>query len=479
MAKWRKRHLMSFEQARELVEEIAAKYDGFTKLSAGDEEMIRDLVLEHGGPVASFALVNMPAGKNRKKTPAPENATRAEHNEWLASTMLPFPEWTKEQWSTAINGSIWTINRERQERQQWEQHLANAGKSWGREGEQAFANEMFLRDTMLRAADELGDEDATATIEQHPLAIRSSYGLDLGWSEQSPNTIYVISDGRPALDPYREADALFVRTLQLLEENGDTWSWDSHNAGVQYFTVEPAVRANGGRTQTGPTGLGSVTRMLAKRARFFASPSKQTAHAYMTATIESIEAGSSNKSEIVRVKREVSPYLRSNPGHEPDPAALEKYEEFHRFPAGKVVAYPGLVIPARVRLGGDAKHVMYRSNKVDPATMEKPKKHFDYIHEHNAGVRTYLCDGDPDTDVPAKYRPDPKSDPALVVLGKCLGFAFTDPDGELVEGNGTQPYPDLLCTPDGTCLYVVQSGKKVLMMSWGGALGVFARGIDG
>jgi hypothetical protein len=481
MPPWRKRHLMSPDQARELVEEIAAKYDGFTPLSPSDEEMIRDLVLEHGGPVASFALVNMPAGKNRKK--APKNATREEHNEWLASTMLPFDQWTREQWSKAINGAIWTINRERQERQRWDDHVAGGGASWGPKGDAAFANEMRVRDALIQAAEELGAEEATETLEANPLAVISSYALDLGWSKQSPDTIYVISDGRPSLDPYRDANMVFVRALELLDETGDAWSWDSHNAGVQFFHVTPAVRANGGEHQG---ARAQIDRWLAARARFQAHPSRQTASAYLQITIETHRADVSLATSVNKVREEVSAYLgrdgaRINPAPDVDAAALEKYEEFHRFPSKKIIRCPKLTIPTRVRLGGAAKHVMYRSNKVDPGTMEKPKRHFDYIHEHDAGVRLYLVDdgGELDIDVPAKFRPDPNTDPALVVLGQCLGFAFTDPDGELVEGTGKQPYPDLLCTPDGKCLYVVQSGKKVLAMMWGGALGVFARGIDG
>lgn len=164
------------------------------------------------------------------------------------------------------------------------------------------------------------------------------------------------------------------------------------------------------------------------------------------------------------------------------PEAVEKYREFHRFDPKKVVSCPGLSIPARVRRVGDAKWVTYRSNKVDPGTMEKPRGTFDYIHEHDAGVVTYLVDarrGELDTEVPGRFRLDPDEDPALVVLGKCLGYCFRDEHGKIVEARGTKPLPDLCCTPDGKCLLVVQSGREVIAMMWGGALGVFARGIDG
>lgn len=168
----------------------------------------------------------------------------------------------------------------------------------------------------------------------------------------------------------------------------------------------------------------------------------------------------------------------------PPAEAVEKYREFHRFEPKKVIACPGLSIPQRMRRAGDAKWVTYRSGKVDPGTMQKPNKSFDYIHEHDAGVVTYLpagpdgADG-PDVVVPNKFRLDPDQDPALVVLGKCLGYGFEDKDGRAIEARGTAPLPDLCCTPDGRCLLVVQSGKKILAMMWGGGLGVFARGIDG
>lgn len=152
-------------------------------------------------------------------------------------------------------------------------------------------------------------------------------------------------------------------------------------------------------------------------------------------------------------------------------AAVDKYKEFHRFDPKALEELGELVIPRRVRKLGAAKYVLYRSDKVDPATLKKPARPVDYIHEHDAGVTVYVCDGKADTDVPASIC----EVTALVKLGKCLGYALRDG----TEAEGTPPLPDLACTPDGKCLLVIQGKKKVLAMVWGGALGVFARGIDG
>lgn len=152
-------------------------------------------------------------------------------------------------------------------------------------------------------------------------------------------------------------------------------------------------------------------------------------------------------------------------------AAVAKYEEFHRYGPKKILELE-VVIPKRVRELGAARHVLYRSGKVDPDTLKKPRKPVDYIHEHDAGVTAYACDGKADTDVPEKFA----AVTSLTVLGKCLGFALRDG----TEAEGTNPLPDLCCTPDGHCLLVVQRDRReVLVMFWGGALRVLPEGIDG
>ena len=161
-------------------------------------------------------------------------------------------------------------------------------------------------------------------------------------------------------------------------------------------------------------------------------------------------------------------------------SAIKKYREFHRLDPKTIGEFDrAFTIPSAVFLAGPAKWVTYRSTKVDPESLRKPRKPIDYIHQHDAGVNTYLVDGDVvdghHVAVPANFR----EVDALVRLGQCLGFCFTDPDGSDAEVEGRAPLPDLYTTPDGKCLLVVQSRREVLAMMWGGALGVFARGIDG
>lgn len=170
------------------------------------------------------------------------------------------------------------------------------------------------------------------------------------------------------------------------------------------------------------------------------------------------------------------------PKRVPDQAAdaVEKYVEFHRYEPKKIGEFSrSFSIPQRLYRAGSAKWVTYQSGKVDPETLRKPRAPVNYIHEHDAGVVTYLThpsdvDGD-GTDVPRKFR----DVAALTRLGFCLGFCFEDPDGVRCEAQGQRPLPDLYTTPDGRCLLVIQSRSKVLAMMWGGGLGVFARGIDG
>lgn len=161
--------------------------------------------------------------------------------------------------------------------------------------------------------------------------------------------------------------------------------------------------------------------------------------------------------------------------------AAGKYREFHRFDPQEITVGPSSFrIPEQVYLGGPAVFVCYRSHKVDPETLRRPRSPVNYIHHHNAGVKCYFTnrqdadDGAP-TDVPRKFR----DVPALTRLGACLGFSFETPDGENCELDSHRPEPELYATPDGHCLLVIQSRRTILAMMWGGALGVFARGIDG
>lgn len=160
--------------------------------------------------------------------------------------------------------------------------------------------------------------------------------------------------------------------------------------------------------------------------------------------------------------------------------AVEKYTEFHRLDPRKIGSFPdSFVIPKVMYRAGKAKWITYRSGKVDPETLRRPSRPVDYIHEHDAGVVTYVpkpLETDAEgVEVPERFR----KVPALARLGQWLGFCFEDADGEKREARGTRPLPELYTVADGRCLLVIQSRRQVLAMVWGGGLGVFARGIDG
>jgi hypothetical protein len=159
--------------------------------------------------------------------------------------------------------------------------------------------------------------------------------------------------------------------------------------------------------------------------------------------------------------------------------AVEKFREFHRYDPQQIVVGPSdFQIPERVYRAGPGVHVCYQSSKVDPETLRRPRQPVDYIHEFDAGVVCYLA-SDHDTEGDEVSVPDEfRRVPALTRLGICLGFCFQDA-GAPIEVESRRPMPELYTVPDGHCLLVVQSRKTVLAMMWGGALGVFARGIDG
>lgn len=157
-------------------------------------------------------------------------------------------------------------------------------------------------------------------------------------------------------------------------------------------------------------------------------------------------------------------------------AAKEKFEEFHRKKPTKIFERAKSPIPSKVRKLGKAVFVLYRSSKNDPDTGRPVPKPIDYIHEHDAGVHCYApARGSAATiEVPSFIR----DAEALVLLGKCLGFAFKD-DGEQRDAEAIKPYPELYATPCGKALLVIQDKTEVLAIVWGGALGVESRGIVG
>jgi hypothetical protein len=168
--------------------------------------------------------------------------------------------------------------------------------------------------------------------------------------------------------------------------------------------------------------------------------------------------------------------------------AIEKYKEFHRYEPTKLTEFPkGFLIPRKMVRAGAAKWTTYRSGKVDPSTLKTPKRAISYIHEHGIGVSVYFEPDAPELDeldvderqvveLPDKFT----ETQALVKLGDNLGFCIKGENGdEDAEFESSGKLPELYCTPDGRCLFVVQDRKEVIAAIYGGGLGVFSRGIDG
>lgn len=158
--------------------------------------------------------------------------------------------------------------------------------------------------------------------------------------------------------------------------------------------------------------------------------------------------------------------------------AVKKYLEFHQHDPRRIAtARADFKIPARAFCVGEAVHVLYASDKLNPTTGQD-EGWIDYIHEHSAGVHTYRTDRAAaelgrEHAVPAWLR----NVSELVWLGKCLGYAYRDAAGDEIEGTGTEPLPGLYATPNGKGLLVIQGYSRVLTLMWGGKLGVEARGI--
>lgn len=159
-------------------------------------------------------------------------------------------------------------------------------------------------------------------------------------------------------------------------------------------------------------------------------------------------------------------------------AAEGLYRRFHKFDPRRQT-FSNLKIPESLYRVGEAEQVLYRSDKLNPETLEDEGV-LDYFHNHSAGVKMCLRDADAeDFDeiaVPARAR----TTSSLVVLGKCLGFTFRDPNGRVRKVEGTDPLPELCAVPpSGNILLVVQSKRSVLAMMWGGKLKVRPEGIVG
>ena len=157
--------------------------------------------------------------------------------------------------------------------------------------------------------------------------------------------------------------------------------------------------------------------------------------------------------------------------------AEKLYEEFHKYSPTRVdEMHSSFFIPEVSTCVGPALYVLYRSAKLDPFTYAKPNGPIDYIHEHKEGVKVYLpgSDAGPEKKVPQRICGVSK----LTFLGKCLGFGYTDEDGDEVEAT-CKGQVELCTTPSGKALLVIEGRREVLALIWGGKLQVKPQGIVG
>jgi hypothetical protein len=153
------------------------------------------------------------------------------------------------------------------------------------------------------------------------------------------------------------------------------------------------------------------------------------------------------------------------------------YRDFHKYDPKSIGQFPAsFSIPKTATCVGPAIHVLYRSSKFDPITYAKPASSIDYIHEHKKGVKVYIIGSDegPERKVPQRIH----AVDGLVSLGKCLGFAYVDQEGDQVDAECTGKV-ELYSVPSGTALLVIENKRKVLALIWGGKLRVEPRGIVG
>ncbi len=157
--------------------------------------------------------------------------------------------------------------------------------------------------------------------------------------------------------------------------------------------------------------------------------------------------------------------------------AIEKFREFHQFEPRDIGKFASeFQIPKHAIFVGDARFVLYRSDKLNPGTGEDEGE-IDYIHEHEDGVGLYRTDA---VEGPEHRVPDWLcACDQLVLLGDCLGYGYTDSAGSPVEAKSRPPLPELYTIPQGDALVVVQGKREVLALIWGGSLGVEWRGIVG
>lgn len=161
--------------------------------------------------------------------------------------------------------------------------------------------------------------------------------------------------------------------------------------------------------------------------------------------------------------------------------AVRLYRTFHQLEPRRVGHFARrFSIPREAYFVGEAKQVLYRSDKLNPTTREDEGV-IDYFHDHEGGVGMYRCDREAAHEgelVPVPSRIWDQD--VLTVLGlRCLGFSYQNFDGEIIDANAGGRHPELYATPTGKALLVVQDKRRVQAIMWGGSLKVGWRGIEG
>lgn len=162
------------------------------------------------------------------------------------------------------------------------------------------------------------------------------------------------------------------------------------------------------------------------------------------------------------------------------PKAERLFETFHQYEPVKVGAFgKSFKIPDEANWVGEAKQMLYTSDKLNPETGED-EGWISYYHDHEGGVK--LCIVGDHNKVGGELRKVPKwirETKALTRIGDCDGFTYIDFDGKKREAKATGRKPEWYAIPSGKALLVIQDKRRVLAIAWGGTLAVEWRGVVG
>jgi hypothetical protein len=383
------------------------------------------------------------------------------------------------------------------------------GGGWGPLGDQAFERELIVRDT-FRGVLEQTDPTAVPFLDEYPDLVRSAldpaldfYAVHSHVKERRDRSVYIFAAADDIFQIHSATTTMLK--LELGRVTGTVWDasmnsehvfllWEGQPIVPRNVPNPKSVIASGSAWTNARDKLRSTVATTKKNGDLVPNSAGKDPVAFQRRIQEAKDIrehgrvlDSNERARLAarpvpraRVEAQIA-RERRNPASAQLEDAKAKFEEFHRKKPTKVGEFANSFrIPSQVGELGKAVHVLYRSNKKDPATGKQPKKPVDYIHEHYAGVKAYACERPygvtrlEQCDVPDFIT---KCD-ALVLLGFCLGFRYKDDDGEH-DAEGEEPLPELYATPCGKALLIIQSKKEVLAMIWGGGLGVWARGIDG